>query len=88
MKYLRNEGSLQAGFWRCKVSEQPEVWEGEFEGDETILVLRGRVRIGVVDGPVVELGPGDSASFLKGTVGRWQILEDYEQFFVYQDIGG
>lgn len=83
VKWLRQDDSVVAGMWRCTTAEQPGIHEAEFEMNETVLILKGRVRVEIVDGPTVELGPGDSASFVKGTVGRWNVLEDVEEFFVY-----
>jgi uncharacterized cupin superfamily protein len=83
VKWLRNDDATQSGHWRCTVAEQPNVHEAPFPADETVYVLRGRVRVEIVDGPTVELGPGDSASFRRGTIGRWTLLEDFEEFFVY-----
>jgi uncharacterized cupin superfamily protein len=83
VNWLRQDEAVQSGVWRCKASEQPGIHEGEFEGNETVLILEGRVRVEIVGGPTFELGPGDSASFVAGTVGRWKVLEDVKEFFVY-----
>lgn len=83
VNWLRQDDDVQSGVWACTVAEQPDVHEAEFEANETVLILAGRVRVEIVDGPTVELGPGDSASFVKGTVGRWKLLEDVKEFFVY-----
>ena len=83
VKWLRNDARSRSGIWRCRASDQPDAHEVEFEHDETIHVLKGRARVEVIDGPTVELRVGDSAAFYKGTVGRWTLLEDFEEFFVY-----
>lgn len=83
VKWLRRDDDVQAGIWACKVEEQPEAHEVTFERNETVLILEGRVRVEVVDGPTLELAAGDTASFVKGTVGRWYVLDDVREFFVY-----
>jgi len=81
--WLRNDDDVQAGIWLCTTAEQPDVHEAVFEANETVHILEGRVRVEIEDGPTVELGAGDSASFVKGTLGRWTLLEDVKEFFVY-----
>lgn len=83
VKWLRQDDHVQAGIWRCTTAEQSDTHELTFEMNETVLILNGRVRVEIVDGPTVELTAGDSASFVKGTVGRWTLLEDVEEFFIY-----
>lgn len=83
VKWLRQDEDVQAGIWRCTTDEQPDVHEAEFESNETVLILSARVRVEIVDGPTVELAAGDTASFVKGTIGRWTLLDDVEEFFVY-----
>lgn len=83
VQWLRQDDDVQAGIWRCTTAEQPEVHEAEFEMNETVMILNGRVRVEIEDGPTVELSAGDTASFVKGTIGRWTLLEDVEEFFIY-----
>jgi uncharacterized cupin superfamily protein len=83
VKWLRQDDDVQAGIWRCTTAEQPDVHVAEFEMNETVMILSGRVRVDIEDGPSVELAPGDTASFVKGTVGHWTLIEDVEEFFVY-----
>lgn len=83
VRWLRQDDDVTSGIWRCTTEEQSEVHEAEFEMNETVMILKGRVRVEIVDGPTVELGPGDCASFVKGTVGRWTLLDDVEEFFIY-----
>jgi uncharacterized cupin superfamily protein len=75
VSWLRNDEDIQAGMWACTPADQPDVYEATFELNETILVLEGRVRVEILGGETYELGPGDMASFVAGTVGRWTILE-------------
>lgn len=83
VKWLRRDDDVQAGVWVCTTEELPNVSEGLFERNETVFILEGRVRVEIVDGPTFELAPGDSASFIKGTTGRWTILESVKEFFIY-----
>lgn len=82
VSYLRQDEVI-AGIWVCSPEEQPGIYEAVFAMDETVLILEGKVRVEIVDGPTFELGKGDSASFVKGTTGRWKVLEKVTEFFVY-----
>lgn len=53
-----------------------------WEGDETIHVLEGSVRIELDGGNHLELGVGDIASFSAGDRGVWRVLEPFCEFFV------
>ncbi|MDR7127428.1 cupin domain-containing protein [Pseudotabrizicola sp. 4114] len=85
--WIRNqdgpEGFSQVGLWRCTPEQQPGVYEAVFEHNETIHLLKGRIRVEIVGGPVVELSEGGIASFVKGTTGRWFILEPMMELFIY-----
>ncbi|HEY2717426.1 MAG TPA: cupin domain-containing protein [Solirubrobacterales bacterium] len=81
--WLRQEGGVEAGLWACAPEEIPPRNRSVFPKDETILILEGRVRVEVEDGPTVELGRGDAASFHAGAVGYWTVLEPVKEFFVY-----
>jgi uncharacterized cupin superfamily protein len=83
VNWLRQDDEVAAGIWVCRPEEQPGIHEAEFEKNETIYIIEGRVRVEIVGGPTYELGPGDSAAFKKGTVGRWKVLEAVKEFFVY-----
>lgn len=83
IKYLRRDDVVTAGIWVVSPEDAPEVVEIPFAQHESLVVLEGRLKIEVVDGPTFEFGPGDSGSFTKGTVARWHILEPLRKFFVY-----
>jgi uncharacterized cupin superfamily protein len=83
VKWLRQDDDVQAGIWACEPREIPERNPTNFDRDETIVILGGRLTVEIEDGPTVELGPGDSASFVKGSVGRWTVHESVKEFFVY-----
>ena len=78
--WLRPEGhgSQAAGVFRC----DPAVFRYAWEGDETIHVLEGSVRIEVEGGEALDLGVGDLASFNAGDRGVWRVLEPFCEFFV------
>lgn len=83
VQYLRRDDDVVTGIWICSPEEQPGIHEAEFESNETVCILEGKVRVEIVDGPTYELGAGDVASFVKGTTGRWKVLEKVTEFFVY-----
>jgi uncharacterized protein len=83
VKWLRQDEDVQAGIWVCDPSEIPERNPTNFDRDETIVILEGRLTVEIEDGPTVELGPGDSASFSRGSIGRWTVHESVKEFFVY-----
>ncbi|WP_111510101.1 cupin domain-containing protein [Mycobacterium kyogaense] len=83
VNWLRQDDQVVSGFWRCTPEEQPDVYEATFATNETVYIIEGRVEVEVVGGPVLDLAAGDSASFVKGTVGRWRVIEPVLEFFVY-----
>jgi uncharacterized protein len=50
---------------------------------ETIVILEGRVRIEIQDGPTLELGPGDIASMPKGATTTWHPSPDFKEVWLY-----
>jgi uncharacterized protein len=80
--WLREEGSDGATLMAGVFTAQPSRFRYAFEIDETIHVLAGRVRIELDSSEVVELRPGDIASFPKGERATWEILEPLREFFV------
>ena len=64
--------------WRC----DPMTFDYNFPGDESFLVVSGRVRIALKDGETIELRSGDVASFRKGTPSVWTIVEPIVKFTV------
>ena len=73
--WLRNterEGqTYKAGMWRAGVSEAPYY----FAADETFVMIEGVLRIKMENGQTLEFGPGDTASFVKGTNSTWMVVE-------------
>ena len=82
VQWLRNEGSDGATLMVGMFIAKPSRFGYAFETDETIHILAGRVRIELDTGDVVELKPGDIASFPKGEHATWEILEPFREFFV------
>jgi uncharacterized cupin superfamily protein len=81
---LVSEGSHgnehDASLWR---TDAPARYDYFFAGDESFYVLEGSVSIEVVDtGERLELGPGDIASFAKGTHSIWTFNEPFKKFTV------
>jgi hypothetical protein len=82
--WLRNdegERPYYAGLWR--VTGPLERFPYEFELNETIHVLEGRVEIAVEEGPTLDLGAGDVASFPAGARAVWRVYETpFRELFV------
>lgn len=72
-------GMLQTGLFIA----QPSVCRWVFEGDETIYVIEGEVRIDFVEsGESVELVAGDIGTFRKGVDAIWTFKKPFKEFFV------
>lgn len=80
--WLRQDDDVRAGTCVFKLAESAGRHTIEIEVSETVLVLSGRIRFEIADGPMVELGPGEAISFERGTSGEWSLVEDAELFFV------
>jgi uncharacterized cupin superfamily protein len=57
-------------------------------GDEWTLVLKGRVVVTSEDGSRIECSPGDVMHLKDGAKTTYEVLEDYEDFFVITDPSG
>jgi uncharacterized cupin superfamily protein len=82
-KWLRRRGgdswSHTAMLWRC----EPMTFDYDFPGDESFVVIEGRVRIALKDGSgVIEFGAGDVGSFPKGAKSVWTVVETIVKFTV------
>jgi hypothetical protein len=81
---LREDDAVQAGIWAAPPpGDEPAAEAFEFPHHETIYVLTGSVRIQIEGGPLLELGPGDMASFRKGVRSVWSPSADFTEFWVY-----
>ena len=72
------EGVLYTGMFTA----EPSTFRYTFGGDESFHVLDGDFDIAVDGGEVVTLGPGELASFAKGTTSTWTIRAALRKFFV------
>ena len=83
--YVRTENGehpYHAGVYRAE-GDPPEQFSYEYELNETIHILEGRVEIAVDGGPTLDLGPGDLASFRAGTRAVWRIYRTpFREIFV------
>jgi uncharacterized cupin superfamily protein len=84
--WLRTDGAggrhLKAGMWRCEEeSEFPYL----FGVDETFVMIEGVLRVALEDGRSWDFGPGETASFLKGTRSTWRVVEPVLHFFIQTD---
>ena len=79
---LREDDDVQAGVWAAP-DEPGEGTPFEFPHHETVYVLTGSVRIDIDGGPMLELGPGDMASFRKGVRSTWRPQPGFKEFWVY-----
>jgi len=80
---LREDDAVQAGIWAAPPAGGSDGEAFEFPHHETIYVLTGSVRIQVEGGPLLELEPGDMASFRKGVRSIWSPSADFTEFWVY-----
>jgi uncharacterized cupin superfamily protein len=80
--WLRTSGSddrvLAVGMWRA----EPMSFPYPFGNDETIHALEGELEIQLEDGEIVDLKPGDIASFAKGVNSTWTVKTPFKKFFV------
>lgn len=74
-------GNVAAGFTRVTATGPPLNWTPEQR--ETVHILEGSVRIEVSDGPTLELGPGDVASFPPGLEMVWHVTAPFKEFWVF-----
>lgn len=88
VQWIRRPGegdrdALSSGFWKVSPDEAPDPFDLVSEGDETILIIEGAIRIEPADGEPFTLRAGGSASFNSGSRSTWTILEPVIEFFVY-----
>ena len=76
---LINQKDLQVGVWRCG----PGVWEYDnYDVEEVMLILSGRMRLTDLDGNATELIKGDVFYIPRGWAGKWETLETMEKLYV------
>lgn len=74
----RDGQTYKAGLWRADKSECPYY----FAADETFVMIEGVLKIKLEDGTTLRFGPGDTASFVKGTNSTWTVVEPVLHFFI------
>lgn len=79
LRTTESEGKvLKAGLWHC----EPLTADYPFLLDETFVMIEGRLIVDVEGGERYEFGPGDTASFAKGTQSTWTVTETVVHFFL------
>jgi uncharacterized cupin superfamily protein len=82
ISWLRQDDDVKAGTCVYTLAEAGGRHPIDFGISETLIVLEGRIRLEMAGGPTLELGPGESASFVGGARGAWSLVEDTRLFFV------
>ncbi len=82
VRWLRVSGEGEPPYYAGIWSAEPSIFEWRFDMDETLHVLAGRVVVSVQGGDVLDLRPGDVASFPRGTVTQWDVREPFRKVFV------
>lgn len=72
------DGNLEVG---VSVMEPSKV-RYTFEGDHTVYIITGKVRVELENGEAVTLGAGDIASFPKGATSIWTVFARTREIFV------
>lgn len=75
LQVLFEEGDAAVGLWKPR-GEDP-VAGNLLSARETVVVLQGTVRIEIVNGPTLELAPGDVASLPQGVEVNWFPSSDF-----------
>ena len=88
VQWLRRPGdngneALSAGIWSVSPADAPEPFDLPIEEDETVYIVSGHLRIEVTGGDTLDLTAGSMASFSRGAMTRWTIVEPTVEFFVY-----
>jgi uncharacterized cupin superfamily protein len=83
---LRNTAGPDGRVWAAIVTIEPVTIHYIFKGHETIHVLEGEVSITVEGETTLDLGPGDVASFTKGTSSVWVVKSRLRELFVLSGV--
>lgn len=81
MHELVHQDGVWAGLTRILTSDAPIPWTPDQR--ETIHVLEGSVRIEFEDGSVLELRPGDLASFPAGRSMTWHVSTPFKEMWFF-----
>lgn len=80
--HFYSHGGTRVGVWECT----PGGWAIENRPDtETMLLLKGHVRMTTVGEAPVELLAGDVFVLPKGWSGRWDVLDTTRKLFILAD---
>ncbi|HSN06616.1 MAG TPA: cupin domain-containing protein [Candidatus Angelobacter sp.] len=74
---LHDGADLAVGVWQHSTGVSTDV-----ESDEVFVVLKGRATIEVVDGPTLEVGPGDVGLLPAGARTTWTVHETLRKVYV------
>ena len=74
---LHDGDDLAVGIWQHSVGTSTDV-----EADEIFVVLSGRATVAVVDGPTLEIGPGDVGLLPAGARTTWTVHQPLRKVYV------
>jgi uncharacterized protein len=74
---LHDSDDLAVGVWQHSTGVSTDV-----EADEIFVVLAGRATVEVVDGPTLEVGPGDVGLLPAGARTTWTVHETLRKIYV------
>jgi uncharacterized cupin superfamily protein len=74
---LHDSEALAVGVWQHSTGVSTDV-----EADEVFVVLSGRATVEVVDGPTLEIGPGDVGLLPAGARTTWTVHETLRKVYV------
>ena len=74
---LHDSDALAVGIWQHSTGVSTDV-----EADEVFIVLSGRATVEVVDGPTLEIGPGDVGLLPAGARTTWTVHEALRKVYV------
>lgn len=77
---LFDVGEVRAGLTRFAETEDLVVWT--LPAREIFMVLEGKARIEIADGPTLELEPGDIASLPEGAETTWHLTTPFKELWV------
>jgi uncharacterized cupin superfamily protein len=80
--WLRVSGAGEPAYYAGVWTVEPCTFDYVFEMNETAHIVEGKVVVVQHDGPTLELGPGDVATFPKGARTRWQVRAHLKKVFV------
>jgi uncharacterized protein len=78
---------MQAGLWRPVTGVTPQPVHWTVPTREVILVLEGKARIEIDNGPTLDLNPGDVASMPGGAVSTWHLSPEFKELWVLAAVG-